>query len=277
MTASHESSWVGPLSKAPTNLSLRMRNEPSLNTLLKRGWSADRTLLYVPPKRNGYDLDIVTVGRNVNIGEDRPILWMFSTIGLCSIGQPQRNIAQAFRHIELALVLSNSESEDPFPTRLGVALAQEPHPFPGWDWSQVTAPPLMDWMCILGEELGIAIKNGSTFAIRDTLTFGPGNSQWTRSKLNRIALLPSNPHMQLAGFSPFNQPATSPDGLTPERWHTDPGTDSHTHGFYWTLPINDTEYTKANTEGTWNMFADLVQRSHQLGGDDFDLAYDLLR
>lgn len=277
MTTDRASGWIGPLSRAPTDTALRMRADPTMNLLLDRGWVAARTLLYIPPARDGYDLDILVVGRNVDVGENCPVLWMFSTIGLGAAEQCPRGAAQAFRHVELVLVLSNSENEDPFPTRLGVALAQEPDPFVGWDWSQVAPPPLCDWMCIVGEELGTAIKNGSTFAIRDTLTLGPGNAPWTRCRLTHTALLPSNPHMQKVGFHPFNLLPSQPKYPSPTHWHTDPGTSSHTHGFYWLLPIDEREHTKATVEGTWNMFADLAQKSRQLGGGEFDLAYDLLR
>jgi hypothetical protein len=276
MIPNRSSAWLGPLSRAPAEVTSRLRDEPGMTVLLGRGWTAERTLLYVPPRREGYDLHVVVVGRNVNIGENKPILWMFSTVGLSAVQQARRGAAQAFRRIELVLVLSNSEREDPFPTRLGVALAQEPNPFPGWDWSQVEIPPLVDWLSVAGEELGAAIKSSSTFAVQDTLTLGPGNSTWTRSRLSHSALLPSNPHMQSAGFAPFDSTA-SRDGIDPTNWNKDPATERYSCGFYWLLPVTHPEYDAANAGGTWNMFADLVEKSHELGGDDFALSYDLLR
>jgi hypothetical protein len=172
MIPNRSSAWLGPLSRAPAEVTSRLRDEPGMTVLLGRGWTAERTLLYVPPRREGYDLHVVVVGRNVNIGENKPILWMFSTVGLSAVQQARRGAAQAFRRIELVLVLSNSEREDPFPTRLGVALAQEPNPFPGWDWSQVETPPLVDWLSVAGEELGAAIKSGSTFAVQRHVDIG---------------------------------------------------------------------------------------------------------
>jgi hypothetical protein len=82
--------------------------------------------------------------------------------------------------------------------------------------------------------------------------------------------------MQDAGFAPFD-PTTSHDSIDPTNWNNDPGTERYSSGFYWLLPVTHSEYDAANAGGTWNMFADLVQKSHELGGDDFALSYDLLR
>jgi hypothetical protein len=249
-----------------------------MKVLLGRGWREETTLLFVPPRREGDErnVDVAVVGRNVNVGDDKPMVWMFSTIGLAALPQAVRADAQAFRRIELVLVLNNSELEDPFPTRLGVALAQEPHPFAGWDWSQVVVPPLVAWLSVAGEALGAAIQAGATFAIRDTLTFGPGNSAWTRSQLGHSVLLPSNPDMLGAGFGPFESPASRGDAIDPETWQS-AGTERYACGFYWLLPVSEPEHARANAEGTWNVLADLVERSHQLERGDFELAYDFLR
>lgn len=179
--------------------------------------------------------------------------------------------------VELVLVVSSSEQEDPFPARLGIALAHEPQPLPGWDWSQVKAPPLVDWLSIAGEELALAIDAGSTFAIQDTLTLGPGGSTWTRSRLSHSGLLPANPHLRGAGFGPFGARVGSPGNVTYADWHLAADTEEHECGFYWLLPVTRAEHARADTDGTWNMFADLAASSHELGGDDFALSYDLLR
>lgn len=277
MISGRSAAWLGPLSRSPAHLGLRVREEPSMKVLLSRGWSEEHTLLYVPPRREGYDLGVVVVGRNVNVGDDRPILWMFSTIGLGALEQVPRAAAQAFRRTELVLVLNNSELEDPFPTRVGIALAQEPDSLPGWDWSQVEVPPLVDWLSVTGEEVGASIKSGSTFAICDTLTFGPGNAAWTRSRLGNSVLLPCNPQMLGAGFGPFESSANLSGAIDPKTWHSEPGTERFARGFYWILPVSEPEYAKANTEGTWHAFAELVAQSQQQGRGDFELAYDLLR
>jgi hypothetical protein len=82
--------------------------------------------------------------------------------------------------------------------------------------------------------------------------------------------------MQGAGFAPFDSTA-SHDDVDPTNWNKDPATERYSCGFYWLLPVTHPEYDAANAGGTWNMFADLVQKSHELGGDDFALSYDLLR
>jgi hypothetical protein len=132
-------------------------------------------------------------------------------------------------------------------------------------------------MSTAGEGLGAAIKSGSTFAISDTLTFGPGNSAWTKSRLDHSVLLPANPHMLGAGLGPFDSVTSVQGTVDPKNWHSDPGTDRYSYGFYWLLPVSQPEHAKANTDATWNMFADLVEKSHEIDGDDFTLTYDLLR
>lgn len=277
MIAERSSAWLGPLARAGTDVGARVRDDPSMKVLLARGWRAEQTLLYIPPRREEYDLNVAVVGRAVNVGDDAPVLWVFSTIGLGAVDQARRGDAQAFRRAELVVAFDNSEPEDPFPTKIGVALAQEPEPFAGWDWSQVEVPPLLDWISIAGEELGAAIRFGSTFAIADTLTLGPGNSAWTRSRLEQSVLLPVNPQMLDAGLGPFDSSASPRRSFDPQAWRSSPGTESFTRGFYWLLPVSQSEYDKANTEGTWNMFADLVEQAQALGKGDFSRAYDLLR
>ena len=272
--------WLGPLSKAPDSVAARSLNTPGLKTLLARGWPAERTLFYVPPKREGYDSNIAVIARTIDVAADRPVVWLFSTIGLSVVEQPRRSEAQVFRHVELVLISNNSEREDPFPARLGVALAQEPNSLPGWDWAEVAPPILLEWMAIVGEELGAAMRSGTGFAIGDTLTLGRGygHSIWTRSTLDHAVLLPAPPAMLAAGMAPFDSPATPQGVVSPLSWHTDPGCDRFSHGFQWLLPVSELEYSKANTAGTWNFFADLVENAHRLtGGDEFSVAFDLLR
>lgn len=108
------SPWLGPLSRAPASLAATLRTSPSLQHLLSRGWSAEQTLLYVPRTREGYDLNVVVVGRTVNVGDERPVLWVFSTIGLSAVEQRARPSAHAFRRVELVLALNNSGRDDPF-------------------------------------------------------------------------------------------------------------------------------------------------------------------
>jgi hypothetical protein len=270
--------WFGLLSKALDSVATKSLSTPSLKTLLARGWHAERTLFYVPPKREGYDSDIAVVARTIDAGANRPVVWLLSTIGLSAVEQPRRGDAQVFRHVELVLISNNSEREDPFPARLGVALAQEPKSLPGWDWAQVAPPPLLDWMTIVGEELGAAMRSGTSFAICDTLTLGLGNSPWTRSKLDHSVLLPAPPAMLTAGMAPFDSPATPQGVVNPASWHSDSGSDRFSYGFQWLLPVSQVEYSTASRAGTWNMFADLVESAHRMtSDDDFSVAFDLLR
>jgi hypothetical protein len=138
-------------------------------------------------------------------------------------------------------------------------------------------PPLLDWLSIAGEELGAAIKLGSTFAMGDTVTLGPGNAAWTRSRLEQSVLLPVNPELLDAGFFPFDSSASPRRSFDPQAWNRSPGVESFARGFYWLLPVSPSEYAKANADGTWNMFADLVEQARALGKGDFSRAYDLLR
>jgi hypothetical protein len=174
------------------------------------------------------------------------------------------------------LATNNAEREDPFPTRLGVVLAMGEEGLPGWDWAQVRNPPLVDWLTIAGEGLGSAIRQGSQFAICDTLTLGPGNSTWTQSQLDHSILLPACPPLLAAGFEPFGDTARTGVISAPE-WHRDAGTDRFENGFVWLLPVSKQEFETANTTGSWNLFADLVELSMVSGRGEFGAALDLLR
>jgi len=270
--------WFGLLSEAPVSLATALLATSSLKTLLARGWRSEQTLLYLPRKREGYESNVAVVARTVNVAEGRDVIWLFSTIGLSSLQQPRRGGAQAFPHVEIVLVSNNSEREDPFPTRLGVALAQEPNSLPGWDWHQVEPPPLLGWLSLAGQEIGAAIRRGACFAIGDTLSLGPGNSDWTRSQLDCAVILPAAPAMLRAGMAPFDSAANPHDTVDPSNWHSDHGADRYSHGFYWLLPLSEGESATATAAGTWNLFADLVECARRTSkDDDFALAFDLLR
>lgn len=148
---------------------------------------------------------------------------------------------------------------------------------PGWDWSQVRHPAILDWLTIAGEEVGMLIGQGSTFAIGDTLTLGPGNASWTRSKLGCSAILPPPPQMLAAGFNPFDSDMGATSAVLPDQWHRNPGTEQHAYGFYWLLPLSDPEYVRANSQGTWNVFADIIEASPKGASDEFAAAFDLMR
>jgi hypothetical protein len=135
----------------------------------------------------------------------------------------------------------------------------------------------MDWLVIAGEEIGAMIASGSHFAITDTLTLGPGNLPWTRSVLDHSVLLPASPHMLVSGLSPFNEAHDSTDTVKPADWHKQPGTERFEHGYYWLLPVSQREHAKATSEGTWNVFADLVELAPSDARDDCFVAFDLLR
>lgn len=121
------------------------------------------------------------------------------------------------------------------------------------------------------------MRAGSTFAVADTVTLGPGGAGWTRSLLSHSVLLPVNPQLLRAGLTPFDASATAATPVAAENWHRDVGTERFTNGFYWLLPVTEAEHARANTQGTWNVFADLVESSLERGGDEFAVAYDLLR
>jgi len=217
--------WLGPLAMAPPELASHQRSCPSLAVLMARGWEPQRTLVYVPPRKEGYDLDIFVVGRMFSWDDQSPVVWMFSTIGLSVLDQPAQGGRTAFRRFELFLATNNAETEDPFPTRIGIVLGQPPGAFPGWDWDQVRYPPPLEWLAIAAQEIGSMMRTGSHFALGDTLTMGPGKSPWTRSVLSHSVLLPVPPHMLVSGLAPFNTPSDPPDTVKPGAWHGHPGTD----------------------------------------------------
>lgn len=272
-----EEPWLGLLSNPPLHLAARLGQARSLTHLLSSGWDAHRTLLYAPRSRPGYDLNIVVVARTIAVSEQASMLWAFSTVGLCNIEQPLKAEAQAFRHVELMLVSNNWEREDPFPARIGVALDQGADVMPGWDWSQVRPPGILDWLAIAAEEVGLSMGQGSTFAIGDTLTLGPGNASWTRSKLGCSAILPPPPQMLAAGFGPFDSAVEATSAVLPDQWHQNPGTEQHAYGFYWLLPLSEAEYVRANSQGSWNVFADIIDAAPNKASDEFAAAFDLMR
>lgn len=269
--------WFGPLSLASRELVTRLHAMPSFAALLARGWDAPSTLVYVPPKREGYEAEVFIVGRMFAWDEQSPVVWIFSTIGLCLLDQPSPSGRKAFQHFELVLGTNNSNKEDPFPARIGVVLSQPSGTFPAWDWDQVKHPPLLQWLEIAGQEVACLIRGHSSFAIGDTLTLGPGGQSWTRSVLTHSMILPAPPHMLALGLAPFNRAGDPTDTVKPGEWAANPGTDRFAYGFYWLLPVSEREHEKANREGSWTVFADLVDLAPKEANDDCAVAFDLLR
>jgi hypothetical protein len=194
--------------------------------------------------------------------------------------QPAREKRAAFRRFELVLGTFPSngpDPDDPFPARLGVVLSTDGATLRGWDWNQVVHPPLVEWLALAGQDFASWIKGGDQFAIPDTLTLGPGKAGWTRSVLDRAVLLPVSVHMLLTGFGPFNLPSDPGDAVAPGEWQERPGTDRFEYGNYWLLPVSEAEHAKAETEGTWNVFADMVEMAPKEANDDCYVAFDLLR
>lgn len=263
--------WFGPLSLAPAALRETLAAAPTFQALLARHWEPSQTLVFAPPRRTDYELDVCAVARMFAWDEKSPVIWLLSSIGLCQVAQLQRPRRSAFRRFELVLACSGG-LDDPFPHRLGVALSME-----DWDWNQVTPPPLMDWLTIASEELGISMKTGAHFAITDTITLGPGKNAWTRSVLEHSMLLPVPPHMLVSGIAPFDRTSVSAGSVSPLAWDQDPGVERYEYGYYWLLPISEPEHAQANQVGSWSTFGDLSERSRAQTGDPFALAFDLLR
>jgi hypothetical protein len=270
--------WLGPLATAQPVVRDRLSRIPSFEALLGRGLDASRTLLYVPEHSDSFVTDLYVLGRMFAWDDHAPLTWVFNTVGLCALEQPARPRRSAFQRFELALATNNAaETEDPFPAKIGVALAQEPHSLPGWDWNEVLHPPLLRWFALVGQEFASSVAEGEHFAIPDTLLWGPGRSSWTRSILDHAVLLPATPHMLLSGLSPFEQPGDPADTVRPAEWHRRPGTDQFKFGFYWLLPVSADEHARAAADGTWNLLADLIEAVPAGTGDDCHLAFDLLR
>jgi hypothetical protein len=175
------------------------------------------------------------------------------------------------------LATNNAERDDPFPARLGVVLSVGTDQFPGWDWNEVPPPPLLQWLAIAGQEFASWMKGGEHFALTDTLMFGPGKLPWTKSELDHSVILPAPPQMLLSGFAPFNEPHDPIETIDAENWHADSGTDRFRYGFYWLLPVSKEEHERASTNGTWSLFADLVDLAPEGSEDNCVVAFDLLR
>lgn len=255
----------------------RLHEVKSFQTLIARGWEAEKTLLFVPKHKPAYHAEIFVVGTMFAWDEQSPVIWQFSTIGLCTLAQAEQPDRAAFSHFELVLATNNAEKEDPFPMRLGIVLSAGAEKFPGWDWSQVQPPPLLQWLAIAGQEFASWMKDGAHFAVADILTFGPGKMPWTKSELDHSVLLPVPPHMLLVGFSPFNEASDPIETIAPENWHADPGIDRYRYGFYWLLPVSKKEHEHANVHGTWTLFADLIDLAPEGSEDDCVVTFDLLR
>lgn len=269
--------WLGPLSFASRDLLTPLYAVPSFAALLARGVDPSSTLLYAPPITEHDGGDVFVVGRMFAWDEQSPVVWIFSTIGLSLFRQESRLGRKTFPHFELVLGTYSANKDDPFPARLGVVLSQPPGAFSAWDWNQVTAPPLLQWMTIAGKEVARLIKEHSSVAIADTLSLGPGGQPWTRSVLTHSIILPATPHMLALGFAPFNQVGDPIDTVKPGEWASNPGTDRFDNGFYWLLPVSGKEHEKATREGSWNVFADLVDQTPKEANDDCALAFELLR
>jgi len=271
--------WFGPLSLAQPEVLQVLQGIPSYQALVLRGLSPEKTLLLVPEPNAAFPADVFVLGQMFAWDAQSPVVWLFSTVGLCQFAQPSRADRQAFRRFELVLGTRPSivGPNDPFPARLGVVLMAEGGTLPGWDWSQVVPPPLMRWVARAGQEVFSQLQAGAHFAIPDTLTYGPGGSSWTLSILNHSILLPASVHMLLSGLVPFNQPSDPGDAIPPGQWHAQPGTDRFEYGFYWLLPVSEAEHEKAQREGSWNVFADLVERAPAGANDDCYATFDLLR
>lgn len=121
------------------------------------------------------------------------------------------------------------------------------------------------------------MRDGSHFAITDTLMLGPGKSSWTRSTLSNSVLLPATPHMLALGLTPFNRPSDPSDPVDPGKWTKSPGTDRFEYGFYWLLPVSESERAKADSMGTWELFADLVDLAPEEAEDACAVAFNWLR
>jgi hypothetical protein len=120
-------------------------------------------------------------------------------------------------------------------------------------------------------------RDGLHFAIPDTLRAGPGKSSWTRCALAHSMLLPATPHMLTLGLAPFNAPSDPPTTVDPGEWHKAPGTERFEYGFYWLMPVSEAEREKADAQGSWEVFADLVERAPPEAQDDCAVAFDWLR
>jgi len=83
--------------------------------------------------------------------------------------------------------------------------------------------------------------------------------------------------MLAAGFGPFDSDVGAPNAVPPDQWHRNPGTDQHAYGFYWLLPLSEAEYARANSQGTWNVFAHIIDAAPSGASDEFSAAFDLMR
>jgi hypothetical protein len=83
--------------------------------------------------------------------------------------------------------------------------------------------------------------------------------------------------MLVLGLAPFNRAGDPIDTVQPGEWATNSGTDRFAYGSYWLLPVSEKEHEKAKLEGSWALFADLVDLAPREAHDDCAVAFDLLR
>lgn len=190
------------------------------------------------------------------------MLWAFSTIGLCNL-QERRH--RRFVTWSSCWCRTIGRKRIPFRRALVLLLITAGKPCQAGIGHRWPPPPILDWLAIAAEEVGALINQGSTFAIGDTLTLGPGNARWTESKLGRSAILPPPPQMLAVGFGHYDSDVGATSAVAPDQWHTTPGTREHAYGFYWLLPLSETEYVRANSHGTWNVFAEHRRRRFKRG------------
>ena len=268
--------WFGPLSDAPADLLSRLEQLESFEVLKNRRLDASCSLLLAPRHRKTFDAEIAVLGTMHAWDDNSPVVWLFSTLGLSTIQQPESE-RFTFRRFEIVLATNNAEQEDPFPSRIGIALRSE---LPGWDWNEVPVPPLMSWLAVQGQELAsMIVQDGSLFGIRDPIEgLGLGAADWTNSALFNAVLMPTPVQLMDAGFGPYRSPSDDKYVLDPSQWHEEPAVVAHENGFYWFLPTSNDERRAASTQGTWDMFEDLADRGNQIDPeDDFAAAFDLLR
>jgi len=259
--------WFGPVAKAPAWVRERLARTPSWLTLQHRNWADDATLVFAPEPNPKSVVEPVVLARIFSWDDQSPDHWIVTTCGVSLVAQQAD--ANTFRHIELVLISNNTD--DPIPSRLATALR-----LPTFSWGTTQAPPLFHWLAAVGRNVGTAIEKGDIYGPRDGMELGPGDKDWTASKLSRGVLMPAPNMLLAAGMGPYTEPADDANVVDASAWTTAYGQDRFSSGFLWFLPLSAADYDRLAAEPLGVIVDDLLEAGERVG-DPMSVVANFLR
>ncbi|MBA2538164.1 MAG: hypothetical protein H0V17_00890 [Deltaproteobacteria bacterium] len=258
-------SWFGPVAKAPAWVRERLARTPSWQTLHHRGWSDEATLVFAPEPNPKSVVEPVVLARIFSWDDRSPDHWIVTTCGVSLVAQQAD--ANTFRHVELVLISNNTQ--DPIPSRVATALR-----LPIWTTTQV--PPLFHWLAAVGRTVGTGIESGDIYGPRDGMELGPGDKEWTASKLSRGVLMPAPTMLLAAGMGPYTEPTDDANVIDASAWSSAYGHDRFSSGFLWFLPLDAADYGRLATESLGVIVDELLEAGER-AGDPMSVVANFLR